>query len=211
LMSVQEIENYENEKENLYFTAMAINKELGIFYEDLTKEIDTYVVPWLNMGFDVETLKMVADNCFKSSIRTLEGYNNIILKLFKLGITNTNAYMQYLNDNFATDSLIKEILNTLNLIRNVNSVDRNFYRIWSQDWGFVHEVIVYAASLSKDKPNAMPYLNKILSNWNSQGIKTLDKAKQTKVETATEQNFIKNNYTTEQIASLISNLDEVEV
>jgi len=35
LMSIQEIENYENEKENLRYIAVAVNKELGIFYEDL--------------------------------------------------------------------------------------------------------------------------------------------------------------------------------
>lgn len=211
LMSINEIENYENEKENLYFTAMAINKELGIFYEDLTKEIDTYIVSWLNMGFDVETLKLVADNCFKSSVRTLEGYNNVILKLFKLGIVSTDAYMQYINDSLALDGKIKEVLTNLNLNRNVNNIDRTFYAVWTNDWNFTHDVILYAASLSKDKPNAMPYLNKILSNWNGNGIKTLDKAKQTKVEIETVNNFIKNNYTTEQLTSLIQNLDEVEV
>ena len=211
LMSVNEIEHYENEKENLYFTAMAINKELGIFYEDLTKEIDTYVVAWLNMGFDVETLKLVADNCFKSSVRTLEGYNNVILKLFKLGIVTTESYMQYINDSLALDSKIKEVLTAMNLTRNVNNIDRTFYSVWTNDWNFTHDVILYAASLSKDKPNAMPYLNKILSNWNSSGVKSLEKAKQTKVEIEAEKNFIKNNYTTEQLTSLIQNLDEVEV
>jgi len=211
LMSVQEIEHYENEKENLYNTAMAINKELGIFYEDLTKEIDTYIVAWLNMGFDVETLKLVADNCFKSSVRTLEGFNSVVLKLFKLGIVSTEAYLQYINDSLALDSKIKEILVAMNLTRNVNNIDRTFYSVWTNDWQFELEVILYAASLSKDKPNAMPYLNKILSNWKDKGIKTLDKAKQTKVEIETEKNFIKNNYTTEQLSSLIQNLDEVEV
>ena len=211
LMSVNEIEHYENEKENLYFTAMAINKELGIFYEDLTKEIDTYVVAWLNMGFDVETLKLVADNCFKSSVRTLEGYNNVILKLFKLGIVTTESYMQYINDSLALDSKIKEVLTAMNLTRNVNNIDRTFYSVWTNDWNFTHDVILYAASLSKDKPNAMSYLNKILSNWNSSGVKSLEKAKQTKVEIEAEKNFIKNNYTTEQLTSLIQNLDEVEV
>ena len=211
LMSVQEFEHYENEKENLYFTAMAINKELGIFYEDLTKEIDTYVVAWLNMGFDVETLKLVADNCFKSSVRTLEGYNNVVLKLFKLGIVSTDAYLQYINDSLALDSKIKEILIAMNLTRNVNNIDRTFYSVWTNDWQFEQDVILYAASLSKDKPNAMPYLNKILSNWKDKGIKSLDKAKQTKVEVEENKNFIKNNYTTEQLSSLIQNLDEVEV
>ena len=211
LMSVNEISNYENEKENLYNIAMSINKQLGVFYEDLTKEIDTYVVSWLNMGFDLETLKLVADNCFKSSVRTLEGFNNVVLKLFKLGIVTTDSYMQYINDSLALDSKIKEILIAMNLSRNVNNIDRTFYSVWTNDWGFTDEVIIYAASLSKDKPNAMPYLNKILSNWNSSGVKSLDKAKQTKVEFETEKNFIKNNYTTEQITSLIQNLDEVEV
>ena len=55
------------------------------------------------------------------------------------------------------------------------------------------------------------HLNKILSNWNSQGVKTLDKAKQIKVEESKDSSFIHNSYTKEQIASLISNLDEVEV
>lgn len=211
LMSIQEIENYENEKENLYNIAMIINKELGIFYEDLTKEIDTYIVPWQNMGFDVQILKLVADNCFKSSIRTLEGLNNIINKLFKLGIVSVEAYMQYLNDNLAQDEKIKAVLLALNLTRNVNNLDRNFYKTWTTDWGFSEDIILYAASLSKDKPNAINYLNKILSNWNTQGIKTIDKAQQTNISSVTEQTFIHNNYTKEQIASLISNLDEVEV
>ena len=99
----------------------------------------------------------------------------------------------------------------MNLTRNVNSIDRNFYSVWINDWQFSFDVIMYAASLSKDKPNAMPYLNKILSNWNSHGVKSLDKAKQTKVENNETPNFIKNNYTQEQLSSLISNLDEVEV
>lgn len=211
LMSIQEIENYENEKENLYAIARVVNKELGVFYEDLSKEIDTYIVPWVNMGFDVELLKMVADNCFKSSIKTLEGLNSILLKLFKLGIVNVTSYMQYLNDNFAVDEKIKEVLSCLNLVRNVNNMDRNFYRIWINDWQFSHEIIMHAASLSKNKANAMQYLNKILSNWNSEGIKTLDKALSIKVESSSDNNFIHNTYTKEQIASLITNLDEVEV
>ena len=211
LMSVQEIENYENEKENLHAVAIAVNKELGIYYDDLTKEIETYVVPWINMGFDVETLKMVADNCFKSSIKTLEGYNNIVNKLFRLGIVNVNAYLQYINDNLALDEIIKKILVELNLTRNVNNMDRNFYNTWINDWGFELDVVLYGASLSKDKANAMQYLNKILANWNSQGVKTIDKAKLTKVETGETNTFVHNQYSKEQIKSLISNLDEVEV
>ena len=211
LMSVKEIENYENEKENLRQIAMIVNKELGIYYDDLTKEIETYVVQWLNMGFDVETLKMVADNCFKSSIKTLEGFNSILNKLFRLGIVNLESYLQYLSDSLAVDDKIKKILVELNLTRNVNSMDRNFYSIWTNEWKFGDDVILYGASLSKDKANAMQYLNKILSNWNGQGVKTLKQAQGSKVEIVENKSYIRNDYTKEQINSLISNLDEVEV
>ena len=163
------------------------------------------------MGYDLDTLKIIADNCFKSSIRTLEGFNGIINKLFKLGIVNIDSYMQYLNDNFAQDEKIKQVLIALNLSRNVTNVDRNFYKVWTNDWLFTDDVILYAASLSKDKPNAMNYLNKILSNWNSQGVKSIEKAQQTNFTPVIEQSFIHNNYTKEQIASLITNLDDVEV
>ncbi len=211
LMSIKEIDNYTSDLERLYLIATAVNKELGLYYEDLTKEIDTYVMSWVNMGFDIDTLKMVADNCFKSSIRTLDGFNSIIMKLFKLGITNTNAYMQYLSDNLALDGKIKEVISTLKLSRNVNNADRSFYAIWTNEWKFTHEVILHAATLSQDKSNAMQYLNKILSNWNSQGIKTLDKIRNMKIDDEPKVNYTKNNYTKEQIASFITNLDEVEV
>ena len=210
-MSIQEIENYENEKENLFNVAVTINKELGLFYEDLTKEIDTYVVSWLNMGFDLETLKTIADNCFKSSIKTLEGFNNVLNKLFKLGIVNINSYNEYLRDNLAIDEKIKEVLVALNMSRNVNAMDRNFYNIWTNEWGFPHEVILHGASISKDRINAMPYLNKVLANWNSQGFKTLDKVKSFKAESNSNNSFSHQNYTKEQISSLISGLGEIEV
>lgn len=211
LTSIPEIENYENDKENLLNLAIAVNKELGIYYEDVTKEIDLYVVGWLNMGFDQQMLLTVADNCFKSSIRTLEGYNNILLKLFRLGIVNLISYNQYLNDNLAQDQKVKEVLTHLNLARNVNNADRSFYSVWTNDWGFGHDVVLYGADLSAGKTNALQYLNKILSNWNIAGLKTLEKVKLTKIEDNDKADFIHNNYTKEQIASFITNLDEVEV
>ncbi|MCQ2556154.1 MAG: DnaD domain protein, partial [Clostridia bacterium] len=68
----------------------------------------------------------------------------------------------------------------------------------------------YGAEISKDKVNAMQYLNKILSNWNTNGQKTLEKVKTTALPQE-ENTFIHNNYTKEQIASFLTNLDEVEV
>jgi len=213
LMSIKEIEGYEQNKEQLISIAINVNKQIGLYYEDLSKEIDTYILPWVNMGYDADTLALVADNCFKSSIRTLEGLNSILNKLHKLGIVTTKAYNQYISDNLAHDAVIKEVLTTLSIDRNVIKADRDYYAVWTENWGFTHDVIMYAASLSAGRNNALSYLNKILSNWNESGVKTLDKAKTTSSNLPKEEptKLIHNNYTKEQISSLISNLDEVEV
>ena len=210
LLSTDDIESYENEKENLFFIATAVNKELGVFYEDLTKEIDSYVVDWVNKGFDKDTLVTIADNCFKSSIRTLEGFNNIIIKLYKLGIVTLESYREYLNDNLSVDNEIKQVLDALKVNRFVNNNDRAFYRTWTTDWGFSLDIVLYACTLAVGKSNAMSYLNKILANWTGK-VKSLDDAKKMQVSTAPSTNFIHNNYTKEQISSFITNLNEVEV
>ncbi len=219
LLSVSEIEAYENEKENMFFIATTVNKELGVFYEDLTKEIDLYVVGWVNMGYDIDTLKVIADSCFKSSVRTLEGFNNVVNRLFKLGIVSLNAYMQYLSDNLSMDEKIKEVLHEMNIDRNVVKTDRTFYSTWVDEWKFPHEVVLYGASLSREKSNSINYLNKILSNWNAAGTKTLSEVKvitpdshsaDTKAPAAQGQ-YIHNHYTKDQIASLIVPFSEIEV
>ena len=214
LISVAEIENYEKQKAELYQTAVAVNKQLGLYYEDLSKVIETYILPWSNLGFDASTLVLVADNCFKSSIRTLEGLNNILLKLHKLGIVSSSAYHQYLADNLAHDNVIKEVLTALKLDRNVINQDREYYSVWTNNWLLPHDLILYGASLSANKTNSLNYLNKVLSNWQEAGIKTLEKAQANPANLAlpkAEEKLIHNNYTAQQISSLITNLDEVEV
>ncbi len=211
LLSAKEIENYENEKENLFNVAIAVNKELGIYYEDLTKEIETYVMRWINMGFDLETLRAVADDCFKSTVRTLEGFDGKLNILFKLGVINLNAYIQYRNDQCVENEKVKRVLQALNMTRLVNKTDRDFYATWTQVWNFEEDVILYACTLAKDKSNSMAYLNKILSNWHTQGILKLEEAKKTEVKAESSSHFIHNEYSKEQIKSLISNLEEMEV
>ncbi len=209
LMSVKEIENYESEKDNMFSLAKTVNQQLGLYYDDLTNEIEKYVVNWVNMGFDAETLKAMANDCHGTTVKTLEAFNGIVNKMFRMGITSMGGYQKYLADNLSVDGLINEVLKELNLQRTANNTDRKFYNIWANEWGFSQDVILYGASLSKDKANAIAYLNKILSNWNSEGVRTIDKVKQVKVDD--NSGFIHNNYTKEQIKSLMTNLDEVEV
>ena len=212
LMSIAEIENYEEEKSNLMDTAKAVVKNLGLYYDDLTKVIETYILNYQQMGYTKDVLVEIADYCFKSSVRTLDGFDNIVQKLFKLGILSADALHEYLNDLLRLDNKIAKILESLNIKRNVNSYDRNYYKTWTQDWNFDDELLLYATTLSVDKANAIQYMNKILSNWKNQGINTIEKAMATSTKSPVEETkSTQSKYTKEELNALFSNLEYKEV
>lgn len=214
LTSILEIEEYETQKDNMTTLARAIVKGLGLYYEDLTKVIDTYVVKWVQMGYGDEILIQITDYCFKNSIRTLEAYDRVVQKLFKLGIVSIEAFNEYINDLIAKDDKVKSLLEKLGIKRFVNEFDREFYRTWTENWGFNEQIIDFATSLSVGKSNAMQYMNKILSSWKSLGVTTLEQAKSNSLSTSSSyETQVKKSdkYTKEQINSLFSNLDEVEI
>lgn len=212
LNSLVEIEEYETQKDNMTSLARQVVKGLGLYYEDLSKVIDTYIVKWVQMGYNEEILIKIADYCFKNSIRTLEALDRVVQKLFKLGIVSLEAFNQYLADLTAWDDKVKTLLGLLGIKRYVNEFDREFYRTWTETWGFNDELIGYASSLAVGKSNAIQYMNKVLSSWKSQGINTLDKAKlNSQFDNTCKPESKSAKYTKEQLNSLFSNLDEVEI
>lgn len=213
LNSIIEIENYETQKETMTLLARKVVKGLGLYYEDLTKVIDTYVVKWVQMGYGEEILEKISDYCFKNSIRTLDAYDRVVQKLYKLGIVTLEAFNEYLRDLVAWDDKVRVILERLDIKRYVNEFDREFYRTWTENWGFNDEIVKFATSLSVGKSNAMQYMNKILSSWKAKGITTLEQAQQSNPSFVVEKEQVKKSdkYTKEQLNSLFSNLDEVEI
>ncbi len=213
LTSVIEIENYETQKDNMTALARLVVKGLGLYYEDLSKVIDTYVIKWTQMGYNEQILTQIADYSFKNSIRTLEAFDRVVQKLYKLGIITLEAFNQYLGDINAWDEKVRTILEKLGIKRYINDFDREFYRTWTESWGFDDQIIDYATTLSVGKSNAMQYMNKVLSSWKTKGVTTLDQAKSNTGFVADNSNQVKKSdkYSKEQLNSFFSNLDEVEI
>ena len=68
LLSSREIDEYEEKKSELSALAIKVNKTLGVFYDVVDNEVETYIIPWLSRGFDEESILFIADFCFKSSL-----------------------------------------------------------------------------------------------------------------------------------------------
>ncbi|MBQ0017136.1 MAG: DnaD domain protein [Clostridiales bacterium] len=214
LLSLKEIEDYEENKQNLIETAKLITKSIGVYYENLENVIETYIVKWQNMGYDQDSLKTIANFCFKNNIKTLEGMNDSVEKFYSLGLTNLESIKEYFGEVIDTDKKIKKLLEITGLSRSVTTWDRDFYRVWTFTWNFDNDVIEYACSLAVNKSHPLSYVNKILSDWYKNDIKTLEKAKSQSVKTYDDKpathDFKQRSYSSEEINALFDNLSEVK-
>lgn len=217
LMSFAEMEEYEANKSDLINLAKEINKGLGIYYESVENEVETYIIPWLSKGFNEQSLLQIANFCFKSNIRTLEGMEQSIQKFYKLGLVSVSSIDNHLSEVIATDNKIKEYLNKLNIDRRVNSFDRSFYRTWTYSYKFGDDIIDYALSLSTSKANGMQYANAMLTDWYDKGLNDLEDIKKQAntiakpKETFERKSFVSRSYSEEEVNALFDNLDEINI
>ena len=214
------MEEYEANKSDLIALAKDINRALGIYYESVENEVETYIIPWLNKGFNAKTLLLIANSCFKTNIRTLDGMEQSVQKFYKKGLLTESSIDSHLSEIMAIDNRIKNILQNLNIDRRVNSFDRSFYRTWTYSYKYTDEIIDYAVSLSNGKLNAMQYANALLTNWFDLGLKNLEEIKkqnnltnQPKKQTANfeRKSFSSRSYSEEELNALFDNLDEINL
>lgn len=175
--SVSEIKEHQLAQDSMRELAKQVNKSLGLFYESLDSEIENYISPWINFGFEVDAILKVAEYCFKSSIRNLEGMDGLMQKLYKLGILTTESLMDYFNQLLKNDAQIKEVLTSLGISRRVNSFDREMFKTWTLGWNASPELISYAATLSVGKLGPLQYMNRLLATWHDKGVKNIEEAK----------------------------------
>lgn len=179
IFTAEQIEDYRTHLENLRTTALNVNKTLGVFYESLDHEIETYIVPWTVKGFENEALVKIAHHCFITNIRTLEGMNNVVSRFYTKGLLTPESIDEYLNLQIEQDAKIKKIIEATGRARAVTQSDRDYYQTWSVAWGFDDDMILYAAKQAVGKTYPTPYVNQLLSAYKAKGISTVEQAKRT--------------------------------
>lgn len=217
LFSEQEIAAFEKDKKDLYDLAKQVNKELGLYYENLEVVVENYILKWINMGFDKNLLLKIAEYCFKTSIRTLDGMDKSITKFYKLGLLSIEAFEEFMNEIVNKDEKIQNILDTLEIKRVVNYIDRENYATWTDNWKIGEELLNHATSLAKGKESPLKYLSRLLADWHEKGIKTKEEAlktspiSKTEGQTTQKKNFKGRSYSSNEINALFQSIDEIDV
>lgn len=216
LESVKEVDDYFASREKMFMLAKNVVKNLGLYYSDLTEVIDTYISNWLQLGFEEEAILKLSRFAFKSSIRTLESFDNQVNNMFKLGLLTSSSIDNYMANIVKNDGVICQILEKLGIERKVNSIDRTFYKTWIYDWGMSKELIDFAVTSSVGRYMPMQYVNKILSEYHINKIGSIDDAKKFtpvagSLPKTTGKEVKKTEYTKQELESLFDDIQEVEI
>jgi len=213
-ISITEIEEYEKQKVEMYSLSKQLNKTIGVYYEDLENIVEIYISKWLDLGHTKNSLLTLANYCFKNSIRTLEGLDKIILKLYKLGIVSLEAINEHITGLIQEDKKVKEILENLGLSRNVISQDREFLKTWKYSWFMPESLLNLAVVKSAGKAQPMQYMNKLLSTWHNKNITTVEQASKYAFESFSEKPLPKKSNSKiekEDLSALFDSLDEIDI
>ena len=219
MLSEQEILEYESNKDKIYSLAREINKKLGVYYDDVSNQVETYINPWLAKGFEPETLLNIAQDCYQKAIRTLKSMDDTVNELFNAGIITQNAYESHTKQNETIKEKLAQILKKLGITRNVTNIDIDFWKRWVDVWGFDEALINLVVDFAQKRGSNISYINTILADWHNQNIYTLDKAKesldrfsQTNKTTKTDDSKLnKRTYSEKEINSVFDNVKEIEI
>lgn len=216
LYSVEEIEQYSTRREEYFDIAKNVSRNMGLSYQNYEPVVDTYVTDWANKGFERDTLLTLSSYAFRQNIRSLEGLNTVIQKFYKLGLISTDAINQYMSKVVEDDECIKEILDKVGLVRNVNGYDRDVFKTWTENWNFPKESLLIVAENCKGMTNPISYMNKVLSNLHLNGVEQPDDVTKQIKNLAQKPNpkkakFETREYTKEEFSAVFDSLDDVEL
>ena len=207
--SVTEIKAYYKDRNKNIELAYKIDKTLSLYVEVVDPVVDNYVIPWLNKGYDEESLLFVANYCFKKNRRSLEEMNDTIGRLYEKGLITVTSIADFAKSVAADDEFIKKLLSSAGLNRKPTEWDRENLKTW-RGWNFSDEMILRAAETANGKNNPLPYINAVLSGWKNDGVYSADKIPAQKTAANKSGAFKSREYTQAELDSLIDDIDDVE-
>ncbi len=211
LLSSKEIDAYLEQRRSLISLAKQVCNSLGHKYQVVDTFISTYLSDWMQKGYDGNTLQYIATFLYKHGYNSPEKMDDFINQLYEEGHVTQNQVAFYFETLGKNEKFIKQILNTLGIVRKPTTRDLKQLQTW-YDWGFDNDVIEYSASISTDKNNPFTYMNAVLSSWKQQGLFALQQVK----TSAPPVNFNKNGmrfenerqYTKEELDKILINVDD---
>lgn len=147
-----------------------VNLKPSLEYESLYHK-------WTNVyGFDMDMLTYAARLSGSRGKKPLPYIDAILTDWYNKRILNAEGAKEYISERQALDEKIEAVFKAAGTPRSITDIHRKAYTKWNGEWGQSHDAILLAAEISSLSENPYRYLNTILTNWHSAGVKTLKDA-----------------------------------
>lgn len=217
--SAEEANVFLGGKERVRKLAVELSKTLGTYYGSADAIIDSYVRPWLNLGFEEEALLKLAKFCFLRNIRSFDGLAQNVERFYENGVIGAQAVDAYVARQLLIDDCIKEVFARCNRFGTIGNRDRECYRVWNE-WGFSQEAILAAADHCAATAFPVQAINRALASLRARNIFAPEEVKKALTEAAPRRNaagkgkagaeddYLRHEYTEEQLAGVLVNFDD---
>lgn len=211
VLSSPEIATYTKKKQTVHALCIKICKNIGVFYESTETLEETYILPWLNSGFEAEALEQIAKYCFLRRARDFESMQQMVNKFAKSGIFTAEGIAKYVDEQIKLDESIRSVYEKCGYVGPIGNRERENYRTW-EEWGFDEKTIFAVAEKFKDKNFPMPGINRTLVELHSKNIHTVDGAIKylsgiTDKTSSDAEGYQKHQYTSDQLKHAFINFD----
>lgn len=163
-----EVKAYLEESELLTSLTFTIARKLSVKINSPQTYIEEYVEKWYNYGYDETALSAIAVYCTKLSHNSFLEMDSLIEELYQRSIISDDAVDGYLSEKNKEIKLLVKIKAICPSVR-ITSSSLSIIQTW-HDWNFSDTMILEAAKRSTETVSAIPYMNKILSDWKHKNI-----------------------------------------
>jgi len=133
------------------------------------------------LGLDEEYILVLFAHCAKKNKRALKYIERMAFSLYEKEIDtplSLEEHFKWLEAQESQETKLRTLFGMKSRV--ITKKERDFFTRWFGEWGMSFDLIRHAYDVTVDgigEPS-MPYMNKILENWNASGIKTVKQAKE---------------------------------
>lgn len=137
------------------------------------------------LGLSGEYILLLFSYCAEHGKTTLKYIEKTAYDLYDKGIDTTETLEEHIRREEEKHSLEGKLRRLFGWgDRSLTPTEKKYISTWSDEYGYSLDVIEEAYNITVEKTGklSLPYLAKILSNWNDKGLKTLEDVKQSLAE-----------------------------
>jgi DnaD/phage-associated family protein len=176
IQSSTDLDAYKRSQLNLNELLMSVLEALKYTRKRITPELENMYASWTEMGFSHECILLACEQTEKMGNRSVKKADLLLNEWQQAGITQKADILKYVRSQNKVDKKIEQVFECAGINKAVSDIDRKNYLKWTQEQMLSHDVLLFAAEISSITQNPLAYMTRILQNWASSGINTLEKA-----------------------------------